>query len=248
MIKKAMVFAAGLGTRLQPLTNNRPKALVELVGKTLLERTIERLKNIGIEEVVINVHHFPDQIIEFIKSRNNFGIQIAVSDEREALLDTGGGLKNAESYLQGDDPFLICNVDLIASINLIELVEYHKNSGALVTVVVRERKTSRYLLFDNDNNLAGWKNSATGEEKIVHSDADSFRSLAFSGIHVVNPEIFSMIVETGKFSIIDLYLRLAQTQKIKGYLDDSPCWMDLGKIEQMDEALKLIRQIDSERF
>ena len=240
-----MIFAAGLGTRLQPLTNNCPKALVELGGKTLLERTIERLKKIGVDEVVVNVHHFPDQIIGFIKARNNFGIKVSVSDEREMLLDTGGGLKNAEPFLQGNESFLICNVDLVASIDLCGLVEYHTKSGALVTVAVRERDTSRYLLFDNINNLVGWKNTSTGEEKIVSPVVDSFHPLAFSGIHVVRPEIFPMIEEEGKFSIIDLYLRLARTHTIKGYRDESPFWMDLGKIDQMEEALQLIQRIDS---
>jgi len=241
-----MVFAAGMGTRLQPLTNNCPKALVELGGQTLLERTIERLKKAGVEEVVVNVHHFPDQIIGFIKNRNNFGINISVSDEREMLLDTGGGLKKAQSFLQGNESFLICNVDLLASINLCDLVEYHKKSGAMVTLVVRERNTSRYLLFDNNNNLVGWKNISSGVEKIVNPSADSFRPLAFSGIHVVSPEIFPLIDEEGKFSIIDLYLRLAHSQIIKGYFDESPFWMDLGKIEQMKEALQLIQRIDLE--
>jgi len=237
---EALIFAAGLGTRLKEQTQNNPKALVSLAGKPLLQHVIERLKSFGINHVVINVHHFADQVIEFIASNHSFGIQIDISDERDLLIDTGGGLKKAGHFFSGNEPILIYNVDVISNLDLNNLLEFHRLNNALATLVVRQRETSRYLMFDENMLLSGWKNFSSGET--IVSREDSFansRPFAFSGIHIVQPEILDLITEEGKFPIMDLYLRLAKSQKIKGYLDQSDLWMDLGKPDQIIEAEKL---------
>lgn len=237
---EALIFAAGLGTRLKEQTQNKPKALVLLAGKPLLQHVIERLKSFGIVHIVINVHHFADQVIEFIENNHSFGIQIDISDERELLLDTGGGLKKAGHFFTGNEPILIYNVDVVSNLDLNNLLGFHRLDNALATLVVRQRETSRYLMFDKNMLLSGWKNFSSGE--IIVSREASFansKPFAFSGIHIVQPEILDLITEEGKFPIMDLYLRLAKSQKIKGYLDQSDLWMDLGKPDQIIEAEKL---------
>lgn len=237
---EALIFAAGLGTRLKEQTQNKPKALVLLAGKPLLQHVIERLKSFGIVHIVINVHHFADQVIEFIENNHSFGIQIDISDERELLLDTGGGLKKAGHFFTGNEPILIYNVDVVSNLDLNNLLGFHRLDNALATLVVRQRETSRYLMFDENMLLSGWKNFSSGE--IIVSREASFansKPFAFSGIHIVQPEILDLITEEGKFPIMDLYLRLAKSQKIKGYLDQSDLWMDLGKPAQLMEAEKL---------
>lgn len=237
---EALIFAAGLGTRLKEQTQNKPKALVLLAGKPLLQHVIERLKSFGIVHIVINVHHFADQVIEFIENNHSFGIQIDISDERELLLDTGGGLKKAGHFFTGNEPILIYNVDVVSNLDLNNLLGFHRLDNALATLVVRQRETSRYLMFDENMLLSGWKNFSSGE--IIVSREASFansKPFAFSGIHIVQPEILDLITEEGKFPIMDLYLRLAKSQKIKGYLDQSDLWMDLGKPDQIIEAEKL---------
>ena len=238
-----MIFAAGLGTRLKPLTDHKPKALVEIGGKTFLEQTVEKLKNAGFTDIVVNVHHFAEQIIRYLEEKNNFGITIRVSDESGQLLDTGGGLLFAKPFLKGDEPILIHNVDVLSDTDLNKLVEYHKKEKALATLVVRQRKTQRYFLFDETNRLVGWKNIQTGEEKIaVPEKAEGARLLTFSGIHVVSPEIFKYITQKGKFSIIDMYLSLAQNHRIAGYEDNTGLWMDIGKPAQLKEAQNMINK------
>lgn len=237
---EALIFAAGLGTRLKEQTQNKPKALVLLAGKPLLQHVIERLKSFGIVHIVINVHHFADQVIEFIENNHSFGIQIDISDERELLLDTGGGLKKAGHFFTGNEPILIYNVDVVSNLDLNNLLGFHRLDNALATLVVRQRETSRYLMFDENMLLSDWKNFSSGE--IIVSREASFansKPFAFSGIHIVQPEILDLITEEGKFPIMDLYLRLAKSQKIKGYLDQSDLWMDLGKPAQLMEAEKL---------
>lgn len=235
-----MIFAAGLGTRLQSITADRPKALVEIAGKPLLEHVIVYLKSFGISEMVVNVHHFADQIIDFLKANENFGINIQISDERDLLLDTGGGLKKAESLFAGSDPVLLYNVDIFTNLDLNLLLSVHTEQKSLATLAVRRRETSRYLLFDRDLQLTGWKNVKTNELKISRPESiDASEAYAFSGIQIVNPEIFYLITETGKFSIIDLYLRLAQEHQIKAFIDHSEWWLDLGKAEQLSEAEKI---------
>jgi len=229
-ILKALLFAAGLGTRLKEHTQNKPKALVELAGKPLLGHAIEYLKQFGISDITINVFHFADQVISYVKENKSFEINIQISDERDLLLNTGGGLKKATKFLKGNEPILIFNVDVISNLNINNLLDYHLKQKALATLVVRSRQTSRYLMFDRNGWLTGWKNLSNGESRI--SRAENFTestALAFSGIHIVQPEILDLIEEEGKFPIIDLYLRLAKTHHIQAYIDQSDIWMDLGK-------------------
>jgi NDP-sugar pyrophosphorylase family protein len=237
---KAMVFAAGLGTRLKDETSQKPKALVEVGGKTLLSHAIEKLKKSGITEIVINVHHFADQVIQYVNS-NDFGIKIHISDERDLLLDTGGGLKKAAPFFEGTEPILIYNVDILSNIDLSLVNKQHLETGALATLTVRKRETQRYLKFSNKQ-LTGWINKKTGETKISLPEVfENSEEMAFSGIHIVQPEIFKMMPETERFSIIDLYLELAKTQKIMAFYDDSDLWIDVGKPEELEAARKIYK-------
>lgn len=248
-----MIFAAGLGTRLKPLTDNMPKALVPLAGKTLLQWQIERLKAAGITDIVVNVHHFPDMIINYLHDNNNFGCRISVSDERDMLLETGGGLRKAKSLLLGvgsresgnsNEPILICNVDILSNIDLPTLLNAY-NPDEMGVVVVSERDTQRYLLFDEENRLCGWTNIATGEIRPA-SLASSPNSLiasrlAFSGMQVLNPRIFgymdALAQEKGeKFSLIDLYLYIAEKEILRAFVPENYRMMDVGKIAQLSEA------------
>jgi NDP-sugar pyrophosphorylase family protein len=217
---KAMVLAAGLGTRLRPLTNSRPKALVEVGRRTLLEITLERLRLFGIHEVIVNVHHFADMMVDYLSSKRNFGMRIEISRE-ELLLDTGGGLKKAAWFFEGDtEPFVLHNVDVISSIDLHRMVRYHVESQALTTLAVHNRPTSRPLVFDKAHQLQG-----------------RGPGLAFSGIHVISPRLLPLMTEDGVFSIIDSYLRLAsQGEKILGFPADEYYWRDLGKPEDLKQA------------
>ena len=242
---KAMIFAAGLGTRLQPFTNNKPKALVEVNGQTLLETAIKKIIRAGINEMIINVHHFAQQIIDFVNVNGNFGIDIHFSDESGQLLDTGGGLKKASWFLKGGEPFLVYNVDILSDIDLRHLINYHKENKVLVTLAVRDRKTSRYLLFDNDFTLCGWQNVKTGEKKIAR-DKPGLIPFAFSGIHIIEPAIFNLITETGRFSIIDVYLKLAKEYRILGYDHSLTQWLDLGRTENLKEAEGLFSTLEGE--
>ena len=232
---KAMIFAAGMGTRLLPLTRHKPKALVEVNGKPLLQHLIERLKRFGIHEIIVNVHHHSDQVLQFLALNNNFGIHIAVSDETEQLLDTGGGLKKAAWFFNDGNPFILHNVDVITDLDLGEMYTFHRDSRALATVAVRTRETSRYLLFDGEMRLGGWENVQTGDAFIIEKGTELQR-LAFSGVHVIDPAFLSMISETGRFSIIDTYLRLAGSQIIKGFLHDDTDWIDVGKTADLKRA------------
>lgn len=234
---KALLFAAGLGSRLKEYTRNRPKALVMLAGKPLLQHAVDYLKSHGIDDITINIHHFADQIIDFVRENRSFGIDIHISDERDLLLDTGGGLKKAAPLLRGNDPILIYNVDIITSLNLADLFSYHQQNQALATLAVRQRETSRYLMFDQNLELAGWKNFSNGETRI--SRENSFQEanpFAFSGIHIIQPQLIDLITEEGKFPIMDLYLRLARDYSIKAFIDRSDLWMDLGKPDELMAA------------
>lgn len=239
---KALIFAAGLGTRMKEHTSDKPKAMVKLAGKPLLQHAIEKLIAHQITDITINVHHFADQVISFLKNHPFPGANIHISDEREELLDTGGGLKKAVAFLAGDEPILIYNVDVISNLDLNLLENYHSISGSLATLVVRQRETSRYLMFDHHLQLTGWKNLSSGETKIIReTNFSASIPLAFSGIQIVQPEIFRLITEEGKFQIVDLYLRLAQTEQIHGFVDTSSIWMDLGKPDQLEIAELLFR-------
>lgn len=236
---KAVIFAAGLGTRLKPFTNNKPKALVKIDERPLLELAITYLKNNGFREFIINVHHFADQIIDFLKSKNNFDVDIIISDEREKLLDTGGGLVKMAKYLRDDD-FLVYNVDILTNINLQTLVEYHKKSNALATIPVRDRQTNRYFLFDENMKMCGWTNVKTGEVKQTFDSTSEMKKLAFSCMHVINPRIFEYKPDDDVFSIIPWYLELSKNHLISGYQHDDDFWLDVGKISTLDEAKRTI--------
>lgn len=236
---KALIFAAGLGTRLKPLTDTIPKALVPINGKPLLEHVILKLKDAGFSEIIVNVHHFPDQIIDFLKKKNNFDILIKISDERNNLLDTGGGIKHTEHFFSDGNPFLVHNVDILSNIDLKELYNFHCNQAkSLTTLVVSKRDTYRYLLFNDDNNLCGWINEKTLETKpIPHLNPNDYNKLAFSGIQVISPRIFDIMKNyEDKFPIVDFYLQNCQTQKIIGYIPENLQMMDVGKINVLSEA------------
>ncbi|MDE5421875.1 nucleotidyltransferase family protein [Ancylomarina sp. DW003] len=238
----AMIFAAGLGTRLQHYTKNCPKALVELNGKPLLEHCIIKMKKFGVDRIVINVHHFADQIEEFLKLKNNFGMDIQISDERELLLDTGGAIKKASALFIPNAPILIYNVDILSSLNFADLLASHTSKKALATLNLRDKKTNRYLCFNNKNLLCAWKNDNTGEVKLVNETYENSKAFSFSGIHIIDSKLLELIEEEGVFSIIDLYLRLAKDHQIAGYYDSSDLWMDLGKPEELLKAEAILKR------
>lgn len=233
---EAMIFAAGLGTRLRPLTNNKPKALVEINGKTLLEIVITKLKKYGIKRIIINVHHFADDVIKFVKKNNYFDVEIVFSEEKEELLNTGGGLKKACNLFTSNTDILIYNVDILSDIDINKMLAYHIENKAIATLAVRERETSRYLLFDENNSLCAWENTKTNEKKIAKESTSELKRLAFSGIQIVSPKFLALITENGAFSIIDTYLRLAKNNLICGYNHSSTFWLDLGKVEAIKQA------------
>jgi NDP-sugar pyrophosphorylase family protein len=242
---KAMILAAGLGTRLRPLTNDRPKALVEVAGSTLLEITIARLQQFGVREIMINVHHFADQLIEYLKTKDHFGLRIEVSCE-DILLDTGGGLKKAAWFFMedgaGNAPFLVHNVDVISDIDLGWLVEFHKKNHALATLAVQQRESSRYLLFNEQMQLCGRRFVKEQKTEIAQA-AQHVEPLAFTGIHVISPRLLPMIEEEGAFSIVQTYLRLAgRGEKIIGLRADGAYWRDLGKPENVARAAEELRR------
>ncbi|MFV0143567.1 MULTISPECIES: nucleotidyltransferase family protein [Empedobacter] len=231
---KAMIFAAGLGTRLKPFTNNHPKALAVVNGKPLLQRNIEYLKSFGINEIVINVHHFADQIIEFLEDNNYFGIEITISDETDQVLETGGGLVKAKANFEED--FLVMNVDILTDLNLDKFIKAHQENKALVTLAVSNRNSSRKLFFNEQNELKGWRNLKTEEEIKAVDSLDNCKDLAFSGIHVISPTLFYKITEKGKFSIMKVYMDLMQTESIIGFDHSGGILIDVGRPESVLEA------------
>ena len=241
---KAMILAAGLGTRLRPLTDDRPKALVEIAGRTLLEITLSRLRAFGVREVIINVHHRGEMIVEYLKTNANFGMGIEISRE-EILLDTGGGLKKAAYFFLEDStekPFIVHNVDVISTIDLGKMVQSHTESHALATLAVRDREASRYLLFDQDLQLCGRRGARDSKPELVGSP-EKVQDLAFSGIHVISPRFLAMMVEEGVFSIIRTYLRLAgDGEKILAFRADEYYWRDLGTSENVKQAARDLEQ------
>jgi MurNAc alpha-1-phosphate uridylyltransferase len=232
---KAMIFAAGLGTRLKPFTENHPKALAMVNGKPLLQRNIEYLKSYGIEEFIINLHHFPEQIKKFLAAHNHFGCKIAFSDETAALLETGGGLKKASPLLKGKQPFIVMNADILTDLNMDKMIDFHQSSGSLASLAVSNRGTSRYFLFNEQDELCGWKNLKTGEERIIR-DEPPLVPKAFSGIHIIEPRIFNFINQQGKFSIVETYLSLCDDHRISAYDHSSDILIDVGKPEAIEKA------------
>lgn len=244
---KAMIFAAGLGTRLKPLTDHMPKALVPVAGKPMLEHVICKLKESGFTEIVINIHHFGEQILDFLKANNNFGLTIHISDERDELLDTGGGVKKAATFFQGNEPFLIHNVDILSDTNLKELYDYHVQSGNDATLLASKRQTVRYLLFDSKNRLSGWvnKNTLQTKPKGFVYDENLYKEYAFSGIHVASPSLFKYMDHnwTGKFSIMDFYLQTCNTAQLGGCLKENLNLIDIGKPETLEKAQEFLTEI-----
>jgi NDP-sugar pyrophosphorylase family protein len=239
---KAMILAAGLGTRLRPLTDDRPKALVEVGGRTLLEITLSRLRKFGVGEVIVNVHHYADMVVGYLRANNNFGMHIEISRE-DVLLDTGGGLKKAAAFLkysgghsEDNAPFILHNVDVISTIDLGHMVQLHSDNHSLATLAVQERETSRQLLFDERSQLCGRRSGRDQTPELVRP-AQQMQALAFSGIHIISPRIFAMMTEEGAFSIIDSYLRLAaQNEQILAFRADEYYWRDLGRPENIAQA------------
>ncbi len=236
---RAMIFAAGLGTRLKPLTAVKPKALVEVKNIPLLEIAINKLITFGFDEIIINVHHFADMIIDFLKSKNNFGIRIEISDERDLLLNTGGGLKKASWFFDNGKPFLVYNVDILSDIDLQKMYQFHQESNSIATLAVRNRSTQRYLLIDDENLLCGWQNIESGEIKNARQIISSLHQLAYSGIQIINPNVFSLMPDDKVFSIIDFYLSIAAKERITAFNHDETYWLDLGKIESLEKAKSL---------
>ena len=232
---KAMVLAAGLGTRLKPLTNDRPKALVEVAGRTLLEITLTRLRSFGVQDVIVNTHHFAEMVESYLAAHGNFGMRIAISRE-DVLLDTGGGLKNAAWFLREmSEPFLLHNVDVLSNIDLAAMARFHAEQGALATLAVQARETSRPLLFDEGGELCG--RVLKGGEREMARPYEHTEELAFAGIHVISPRIFDLMNEDGVFSIIPAYLRMAAAgEKIAAYRADEAYWRDMGKPESIAAA------------
>jgi NDP-sugar pyrophosphorylase family protein len=238
-----MVLAAGLGTRLKPLTDRIPKALVPIAGKPLLEWQLEKLRAAGIRDVVINVHHFADQVEAYVRENASFGMDIRFSDERELLLETGGGLRKAAALLGNDQPVLVCNVDVLSTICLDKLIAAH-DPKTLSTIVVSPRETQRYFLFDTDRRLMGWTNRKTGEVKPAELNTEGLEPLAFSGMHVVSPEIFEVMQPyPDKFSITDFYIDQCREHVIKAFVPSDYRMMDIGKIDSLDEAERFAKTL-----
>lgn len=244
---RAMIFAAGLGTRLKPLTDHMPKALVPVAGKPMLEHVICKLKDYGFTEIVVNIHHFGQQIIDFLQANQNFGITIHISDERNELLDTGGGIKKAATFFEGNEPFLIHNVDILSNTNLKDLYDFHLHSGNDATLLASKRKTTRYLLFDENNRLSGWINKDTLQTKPAgfQYDPQRYHEYAFSGIHVASPSLFNYMNHQwqGKFPIMDFYLNTCQEAQLGGYLKEELKLIDIGKPETLEQAALFLEEL-----
>ncbi|PLX06099.1 MAG: hypothetical protein C0596_16570 [Marinilabiliales bacterium] len=236
---KAMIFAAGLGTRLAPLTNTMPKAMVPVNGKPMLQLQIEKLRDAGFTYIVINVHHFAEQIIDFVKS-NDFGVEIAISDETGLLLETGGGLKKVKDFFAPGDRFLLHNVDIYSDIDLKEMYDYHLESDNVVTMAVRHRKSTNYLLFDETKRLCGWKSYKT-DSQIISIEKPEYNEMAFSGIYVINYELFDLIKKEGAFSIIPVLLDISKMHRIGGWVHDNKFILDLGKPESIKKCEEYLR-------
>lgn len=237
---KGMIFAAGIGSRLKPLTDSVPKALVKIGDKTLLELVIQKFIQNGINEIIINTHHFARQIEDFLENRNYFNTRITLSHE-PVLLDTGGGLKKAAHFFDDGRPFIVHNVDILSDVDLNLLIKTHTTHNPLATIAVSRRETSRYFLFDRELRLQGWRNEKNGQEIVFVEDKLNLQKLAFSGIHCISPEFFKFFPDTEKFSIIDTYLQaIKKGGAIQGWIPPNKFWIDVGKPEQLSRANELI--------
>lgn len=234
---KAMILTAGIGSRLKPLTDNTPKALVKVGEYPMLDLAIAYLQKHGITEFVINVHHLADQMMEYAAEKRWQGVNISISNETDELLNTGGGIKKAAPFFEGEENFIVMAVDVLTDLDLSVMIAQHKQSDALVTLAVKERKTSRSLMFDENGLLAGWKHNETGEKKLVEG-REQIQGYGFSGIHVVNTKLFSLMEEQGAFSIVDLYLRLAATENIEMFNHTGDKWLEFGRAAQIKELVE----------
>ena len=242
----AMIFSAGLGTRFKPWTDKHPKALAVVNGKTLLQRNIEYLSGNGFKKVIVNVHHFAEQVKSAVKENNGWGSEVIISDETNEVLETGGGLLKAKSLFEKNKPFITCNVDVLTDMDIRKLISFHQQQKALISFGVTQRKTSRYLLFDEYDRLWGWRNEKTGEEKGPHLDWPAERRAklipkAYSCVVVFNYEVFSLISQTGKFSLMDVYLDLAAEHRIMGFDHTGDKWVDVGRPESVAVAEGLFK-------
>jgi len=229
---KAMILAAGKGTRMLPLTETMPKALIEIQGVPLLRHTILYLKYYGITDIIINVHHHASQIVDFIRKNRSFGLHIEFSDESDHLLDTGGGLYKARYFFSNGEPFVLTSSDVITDLSIDKMLYAHKEQSPLATLAVKHRKSSRDFLFDREYRLCGWHNNVNGESRTIKEVSDPIK-IAFSTIHIINPDLFNLITERGRFSIIDLYLRLAETHNITGFEHNHSAWFECGRYENL---------------
>ena len=241
MPQKAILFAAGLGSRLHPLTDDKPKALVKVNGVTLLEQAINKLVNFGVTDLIINIHHFGDKVLKFLEQKKFNNVNISISDERSLLLDTGGALKKASWFFDDNQPFWAYNVDIISDINLNEMLATHRKDDAIATLAIRTRESSRYLLWDQQRKLKGWKNTRTGEEICYAQKDESLHEQAFSGIHIIRPEIFQYLPDEEVFSIINTYLDLAPKHIISGFNHDNSFWFDTGTPQKLHEAEQYLK-------
>lgn len=249
---QAMIFAAGMGTRLKPLTDTMPKAMVSVGGKPLIRRVVERLAGAGAERIVVNVHHFASQIVDYLADNSNFGLQIAVSDETEQLLDTGGGIRKATPLFDPSAPILIHNVDILSNVDLQHFYSLAQNAAddgqqPDAVLLVSNRKTKRYLLFDDDMRLVGWTNIETGQVRSPYPDLDpsACRMYAFAGIHVISPRLLPLMQQwPDKFGIIDFYLNTCDSRRIVGFAKPDLKLMDIGKLDTLAQAEDFLRELD----
>ncbi len=239
---KAFILAAGLGSRLAPLTNDKPKALVDFNGRPMLQYLIERLKEQGFNHLLINIHHFGELILNFLEKNKNFGVDISVSDERGQLLNTGGAIVKAAAFFKGNNPVLVHNVDIYTDLDFSQLIEAHKASGALVSLAVKNRNSSRKLLFDEQMRLKGWKNLKSKEYKWVNNKTTGYIERAYSGVYIASPEYPGLIKQTGSFPIVPQWLRLAKNQLFKGIEHNEGHWFDLGSMEKIKAAQRVIKK------
>ncbi len=237
-----MIFAAGLGTRLRPYTETMPKALVPVAGIPMLEILIRNLLENGINDIIINVHHFAAQVTSFLDRNRNFGANIVISDETAMLLDTGGGLKKAEWFFEDQQPFLVQNVDVVCDLKYSEMLDMHLRSGSVATLAVSKRETLRYFLFDKNMRLSGWENAKINELRLVRPADEKPERFAFSGIHIIDPAIFNFMKQEGKFSIVDTYLGIAADKCISGFEHDPEHWVDMGKPDELVKAEYILKK------
>jgi NDP-sugar pyrophosphorylase family protein len=242
---KAMILAAGVGNRLKPLTETKPKALVEIGGQPMLGSLIHRLSRQGISSFIVNVHHYASAIIDYLKSAEFKGLDIVISDESSKLLDTGGGLFKASGLFSDGKPFLLHNVDILSGIDIFQMLQHHQTEGNLATLAVSRRNSSRFLLLDTQNYLKGWQDAKTGEVKRVTGAIGKLTPLAFSGIHIIDPSLFAFSRQTKPFPIMDLYLSLAQNYRIGVYIHEPEKWADMGSLNGLKRAEELLPLIDT---